>query len=89
MVWPVYDAKARFSELLDAAINEGPQIVSRRGVEAAVLIPIAEWKRLKAHSRPSIKDVLLDPNGPHDIPLPSRRPVLKLRPFRFDDEDES
>lgn len=87
MVWPVYDAKARFSELLDAALKDGPQIVSRRGVEQAVLVPIDEWKRLQAHARPNIKDVLLDPNGPHDIPLPPRRPVLKLRPFRFDDEE--
>ena len=50
MTWPVADAKARFSELLDAAINEGPQVVSRRGVETAVVVPIAEWKRLKPPS---------------------------------------
>ncbi len=86
MVWQVYDAKARFSELLDATLKDGPQIVSRRGVEAAVLVPIDEWKRLNAQTRPSIKDVLLDPDGPHDIPLPSRRPVLKLRPVHFEDE---
>ena len=86
MVWQVYDAKARFSELLDATLKDGPQIVSRRGVEAVVLVPIDEWKRLKSQARPSIKDVLLDPNGPHDIPLPPRRPVLKLRPVHFEDE---
>jgi antitoxin Phd len=84
MVWPVFNAKARFSELLDKTLSEGPQIVSRRGVEAAVLVPIEEWKRLQAQARPSIKDALLDPNGPHDIPLPKRRPILKLRPFKFD-----
>ena len=88
MTWPVYDAKARFSELLDAALNEGPQIVTRRGVETAVLVPIDEWKHLKAQARPSIKDVLLDPSGPHDISLPPRRPRLKLRPLRFDEEEE-
>ena len=88
MTWPVYDAKARFSELLDAALKDGPQIVTRRGVETAVLVPIDEWKQMQARAKPSIKDVLLDPNGPHDIPLPPRRPVLKLRPFRFDDEEE-
>lgn len=89
MTWKVYDAKARFSELLDAALKEGPQIVSRRGVETAVLVPIDEWKRLQSQARPSIKDVLLDPAGPHDIPLPLRRPVLKLRPVRFDDEEQA
>ena len=76
MVWPVYDAKARFSELLDAALKDGPQIVSRRGVETAVLVPIDEWRRLKTQARPSIKEILLDPSGPHDIFIPPRR---KLR----------
>jgi prevent-host-death family protein len=85
MAWPVYDAKARFSEFLDTTLKEGPQVITRRGVETAVLVPINEWKQLKAQARPSIKDVLLDPNGPHDILLPPRRPVLKLRSFRFED----
>jgi antitoxin Phd len=84
MVWPVYDAKARFSELLDAAINEGPQIVSRRGVETAVLVPIDEWERLKGEKRESIKDVLLDPNGPHDLLIPSRRRFRRRKPIVFE-----
>jgi prevent-host-death family protein len=84
MAWQVYDAKARFSEFLDATLRDGPQIVTRRGVETAVLVPIDEWKRLKGQSRHSVMDPLLDPNGPHDLFIPSRR-RLKLRPFDFDD----
>ena len=42
MVWPVQDAKARFSEFLDASLRDGPQVVTGRGVEAAVLVPIEE-----------------------------------------------
>jgi antitoxin Phd len=70
MAWQVFDAKARFSELLDTTLKEGPQVVTRRGVETAVLVPIDEWKRLKAEARPNIKDILLDPNGPHDLYIP-------------------
>ena len=84
MAWQVYDAKARFSEFLDASLNEGPQILTRRGVETAVLVPIDEWKRLKDRSKPPFPDPLLDPNGPHDIPLAPRR-SFKLRPFSFED----
>jgi prevent-host-death family protein len=80
MAWQVYDAKARFSEFLDATLRDGPQIVTRRGVETAVLVPIDEWKRLKSQAKPSILDPLLDPNGPHDLFFPPRR-WLKLRPF--------
>ncbi|HEY1802980.1 MAG TPA: type II toxin-antitoxin system Phd/YefM family antitoxin [Terracidiphilus sp.] len=83
MAWQVYDAKARFSELLDAALNDGPQIVTRRGVETAVLLPIDEWKRLKGNERETIKDVLLDPNGPHDLYIPPRRKI-RIRPFEFE-----
>jgi prevent-host-death family protein len=84
MVWPVFDAKARFSELLDAALTEGPQIVTRRGVETAVLVPIDEWKRLKGAARPNIKEILLDPNGPHDLYLPPRRRLRFSPPDRQD-----
>jgi antitoxin Phd len=76
--WPVQDAKARFSELLETALHEGPQIVTRRGVEAAVLVPIEEWRRINS-SRPSLKDLLLAPEGRFDDLIIPRRP-LKRRP---------
>jgi antitoxin Phd len=87
MIWPVYDAKARFSELLDATIKEGPQIVSKRGVETAVLVPINEWKRLKAQARPTLKEILLNPNGPRfddDFIPPRGRFRLTRPPLEFD-----
>jgi antitoxin Phd len=86
MVWPVFDAKARFSELLDATLKEGPQIVTRRGKETAVLVPFEEWKRLQAHDRANAPDPLLDPNGPHNLYIPPRR-ALRLRPFVFEDNE--
>jgi prevent-host-death family protein len=77
--WPVQDAKSRFSELLDACVNEGPQLVTRRGAETAVLIPIAEWKRLNNAARPSLKALLLSDVGRADFKLPPRG-VAKRRP---------
>lgn len=70
--WPVQDAKARFSELLDACISEGPQVVTRRGAEIAVLVPIAEWKRLSSAARPSLKSLLLSDSYRLDMELPQR-----------------
>lgn len=70
--WPVQDAKAHFSELLNTCINEGPQIVTRRGEETAVLISITEWKRLHYSARPSLKELLLSDIGPSDFELPQR-----------------
>ena len=45
--WQVRDAKARFSEFLEACLEEGPQVVTKRGVEAAVLVPVEQWRRLQ------------------------------------------
>jgi prevent-host-death family protein len=85
-MWQVQEAKAKFSELLDKALREGPQVVSRRGVAAAVLVPIDEWERLKQRARPTLKDLLLSDENRFEIDLPPRG-SLKLRPvIRFEDE---
>lgn len=72
MIWPVQQAKARFSELLDACQREGPQLVSRRGTETAVLVPIEQWRRLQAAARPSLKEPLLAPDARTDSLVPPR-----------------
>ena len=43
--WPVQEAKERFSEFLEASLTEGPQIVTERGVETA-LVSIDQWRRM-------------------------------------------
>ena len=70
--WPVQDAKARFSEFLDACLADGPQMVTRRGAEAAVLVPAAQWHRLHASTKPSLKELLLSDLARGDLPLPPR-----------------
>lgn len=70
--WPVQDAKARFSEFLDACVSNGPQIVTRRGAETAVLVPIAQWKRLSSAAKPTLKALLLTDEGRADVELPAR-----------------
>jgi prevent-host-death family protein len=55
--WSVADAKARLSELLDQAINDGPQAITRRGREIAVVVSIEEWHRKSSRSG-SLAEVL-------------------------------
>jgi prevent-host-death family protein len=71
--WQVQDAKSRFSEFLEASLKEGPQIVTRRGVEAAVLVPIDQWRALKERARPSLKDLLLAPEPRVEDLVPPRK----------------
>lgn len=70
--WPVQDAKARFSELLNACVSKGPQVVTRRGAETAVLVPIAEWRRLSNAAPPSLKALLLSDEARANLVLPQR-----------------
>lgn len=70
--WQVQDAKARFSELLERSLAEGPQIVTKRGVETAVLVPIDEWRRLEKRARPNLKELLLAPEARTDALTPPR-----------------
>jgi antitoxin Phd len=57
--WPVQDAKARFSEMLESCLREGPQVVTKRGAEAAVLVAATEWQRLNRAAKPTLKELLL------------------------------
>lgn len=82
--WPVQDAKARFSEFLEACLTEGPQMVTKRGTEAAVLVPVQEWQRLQSAARPSLKQLLLSADARTEALAPARgqakrRPVEALR----------
>ena len=70
--WPLQDAKARFSELVDSCLREGPQLVTRRGKDTAVLIPIDDWTRLQPLMRPSRKQVLIEEGPKGELPLPPR-----------------
>jgi antitoxin Phd len=77
--WPVQDAKARFSEFLKASLTDGPQVVTLRGVEAAILVPMDEWRRLCERARPSLKALLLADTARADLNIPPRG-KLRRRP---------
>ena len=85
MSWPVHEAKARFSELLEKSIAEGPQIVTKRGVETAVLVPIDEWRRLQERARPTLKELLLAPEPRFEggLPYPKRGGLRRRKPTAF------
>jgi len=81
--WPVQDAKARFSEFLEKCLTEGPQMVTKRGAEAAVLVPAEEWRRLQASARPSLKELLLSDQARTQALTPARRRARRRAPIAF------
>lgn len=67
--WTLQDAKNKFSAVVDAAARGKPQVVTKRGVEAVVVLSAAEYRkmeRLKKTKEPSFTEVLLA------IPKPKR-----------------
>jgi prevent-host-death family protein len=77
--WPVHDAKARFTESLNTTLKKDPQIVTRRGIQIAVLVPIEDWRRLEQNARPGLKALLLGDELRFEDLVPARR-ALKRRP---------
>lgn len=49
--WQIQDAKQRFSEMIRAVAHDGPQVITRHGEEVAVVVDIAEYRRL---TRPTV-----------------------------------
>ena len=78
--WQLQEAKVRFSELIDDALEKGPQIVTRRGIDAAVVVSIDEWRKLSDEKRLTWKDVLLGEGPRFEIPVPQRGTVKSRRP---------
>ncbi len=72
--WQLQEAKARFSALVDTTLENGPQIVTKRGVEAVVVVPYEQWRSLEQSGKPrNLKEWLLAPEPRFELPtLPPR-----------------
>ena len=85
--WSLQDAKNKLSALVDEAARGTPQIVTRRGVETAVVISYGEYQRIEAQRRidsPSLADYLLDiPSAGDDWEI--ERIQIKLGEVELDD----
>jgi prevent-host-death family protein len=79
MKWQLQQAKARFSEVVDAAVKKGPQIVTRRGVDTAVVVSLEEWNRTKQNAKPNLIDVLLGPGPRLPDDFLANRPHFRMR----------
>lgn len=46
--WSLADAKARLSSVVERALHNGPQVITRRGRPTVVVVSAREWSRTKA-----------------------------------------
>jgi antitoxin Phd len=80
--WQLQTAKAKLSEVIDEAERKGPQMITRRGVETAVIVPIEEWRRLQPASNERLLEALRSaPDG--DLPIPPRGSWAMRKPVKL------
>ncbi|MGH6886251.1 MAG: type II toxin-antitoxin system Phd/YefM family antitoxin [Geminicoccales bacterium] len=74
--WSIAEAKARFSEVIEKALREGAQEVTRHGKRTAVVVSAAEWDRrsrrkgslVELLNRSPLKGSGLTIERPHELP---------------------
>ncbi len=82
--WQLQEAKARFSALVEDTLENGPQIVTKRGIEAVVVVPYDQWLHLEQSRKPrNLKEWLLAPEPRFDLPIPPRRRYRRRPPPSF------
>ena len=47
-IWQLQEAKNKLSEVVEEAMQNGPQLITRRGIEAAVVISFADYRKMVA-----------------------------------------
>jgi prevent-host-death family protein len=78
--WQLQEAKARFSELVDCALAGEPQVVTRRGHPAVVVIPYEDYKQLNADTM-SAWDIFKTAPRMDEEDLPIERDTTVVRPI--------
>jgi antitoxin Phd len=66
-IWAFEAAKAQFSKFRGTCLRDGPQMMTKDGVEVAVLVPVEEWRRLQRSARPTLKALLLSERPRWDV----------------------
>ena len=64
--------KRAFSEMLETCLRDGPQLITKRGADAAVLVPVKEWQSLKRSAKPTLKALLLAEGARGELNIPER-----------------
>src|SRR5947208_2652107 len=78
------DEKAKFSEMLDECLAKGPQLVTRRGEKAAVLVAAEEWEAITRTRKPTLKEWLLAPLPRAELQIPPRGRFRRRSPPQLD-----
>ncbi len=78
--WPLQEARNHLRDVIDGALNQGPQRITRHGKQAVILVSEEEWRRHAAPRR-SFGDLLADcPLTSEDLPPRRLARVIRQAP---------
>jgi prevent-host-death family protein len=80
--WAVAEAKAKFSEVVEQALNEGPQEITRNGKEAVTVIATKELEKLRKPKQSLAEFLMNSPLRGSGLTIP-KRGRWKARPVKF------
>lgn len=49
--WQLQEAKNKFSEVVKKSLTDGPQVITKRGVETAIVLSYAEYRKMLANKK--------------------------------------
>jgi prevent-host-death family protein len=70
--WQVQEAKMRLSQVIEEAQSKGPQMITRHGVDRAVVLSIDDFRSLSVH-KPDLREYLLGGPKVDDFEIESDR----------------
>lgn len=93
MNWQIQEAKQRFSELVRATENEGPQVITRHGEEVVFMVDAREFHRLNGDTKnfarflqtfPKIESQPGEPDIFDEIEAERKRDFAPMRDFEIE-----
>ena len=81
--WPLQDAKARFSELVRRARQDGPQHVTVHGRDEVVIVAAEEFRRLKGDLSGAALVKALQASPHRDVNIEPRRGRMPVRDVKL------
>jgi prevent-host-death family protein len=68
-IWQLQDAKSKFSKMIEQALANGAQIVTRRGQKTVVVVPFDEYQRLTKRTDSLAQFLLASPLTGSDLTI--------------------
>ena len=76
-IWKLQDAKAKFSQVVDRALKNGPQVVTRHGAKAVVVVSADDFEKLTAKKIPFTQFLLSCPKVSQDLDLERKKDLSR------------